>query len=325
MSRAPAGSGYPSAAAAVFAACARDALVEEAALEGKPGLVTRTESGAHADMDYGTFLASARALLPYFRDFFLAGYETHNLAPAETFSEARRLGREAEAAMFRATRGVNTHKGLIFSLGLLLACAGRLRGGFSRGGGREGRFPRSARLSCASEALCREAAAAVRGLTVKDFSALDAKVRLGEGLTKGERLFLERGTRGVRGEAESGFQAVRRFGLPLLRRLRSGRSPQCREAVLLDVLTAFMIVVEDTNVLGRGGTSGLAFMRASARKIQSSGGAGTSQGRAELGRTAGSFRARGLSPGGCADLLAVTLFLEKADRAGAFETITSIS
>ncbi|MDO9428330.1 MAG: triphosphoribosyl-dephospho-CoA synthase, partial [Methylobacterium sp.] len=86
----------------------------------KPGLVSHVDRGSHADMDAGTFRASAAALLPSFADLARAG------ATGAGMSALRRIGIEAEAAMREATGGVNTHRGAIFGLGLLAAAAGAL-------------------------------------------------------------------------------------------------------------------------------------------------------------------------------------------------------
>jgi holo-ACP synthase/triphosphoribosyl-dephospho-CoA synthase len=107
------------------------AMMSEAAITPKPGLVDRAHSGAHSDMDFFTFIDSASALLPWFRFCALAGFdsgvENHALGgPAALFEALRPPGRMAEVLMKRATGGVNTHRGYIFSLGILSAAYGRL-------------------------------------------------------------------------------------------------------------------------------------------------------------------------------------------------------
>ncbi len=92
----------------------------------KPGLVDRHNNGSHRDMDLFTFLDSTTALLPYWHQAVSIGQETAGLLPEETFARLREAGLAAERAMFRATGGVNTHKGAVFSLGCVLGAAGRL-------------------------------------------------------------------------------------------------------------------------------------------------------------------------------------------------------
>lgn len=97
------------------------ATLLEAAASPKPGLVDPYSPGAHDDMDYFTFLGSAAALGPWFVEFARLG-AGHRGELSELLPALREAGKAAELHMFAATGGVNTHKGLVFSLGLL--CAG---------------------------------------------------------------------------------------------------------------------------------------------------------------------------------------------------------
>jgi holo-ACP synthase/triphosphoribosyl-dephospho-CoA synthase len=56
-----------------ISALATRALLEEVAVTPKPGLVDRTNNGAHRDMDLMTFQASAAALSRYWEECFLHG------------------------------------------------------------------------------------------------------------------------------------------------------------------------------------------------------------------------------------------------------------
>ena len=109
-----------------LAAMAGRALLYEVCTTPKPGLVDRWNNGSHRDMDVFTFMDSTTALLPYFKKAVEIGQETAGEPPARTFRRLREAGLRAEKAMFCATKGVNTHKGLIFSLGCILGAAGRL-------------------------------------------------------------------------------------------------------------------------------------------------------------------------------------------------------
>ena len=95
-------------------------------LTPKPGLVDRRNSGAHRDMDIHTFLASARAIAPWWPRFVEVGAGAADVAAAESLPLVRPTGVLCEQAMLRATAGVNTHKGAVFALGLLCFGAGRL-------------------------------------------------------------------------------------------------------------------------------------------------------------------------------------------------------
>ena len=102
------------------------ALRIEAAVTPKPGLVDRENSGAHDDMDYPLFLASSAALQPCFIACAKAGIDGYKKNPAQLVPILRRIGRCGETAMYAATKGVNTHKGAIFSMGILCCALGML-------------------------------------------------------------------------------------------------------------------------------------------------------------------------------------------------------
>ena len=137
--------------AADIGALAFGALLAEVAATPKPGLVDRLTNGAHRDMDFSTFLASACALRHTFDAFAAAGVAGAELSPPALFPRLREIGLAAEQAMFRATDGVNTHKGMIFSLGLLAASAGLLAA--------RGEQLRAEAAGARAAAICAEACA----------------------------------------------------------------------------------------------------------------------------------------------------------------------
>ena len=106
-------------AAGYLAGLAAKALTEEVRLTPKPGLVDERNNGAHSDMDLPLFLRSIDALTPYFRQITALSLSGADAAALQA------AGLEAEAAMFRTTGGVNTHKGALFSFSVLLAALGR--------------------------------------------------------------------------------------------------------------------------------------------------------------------------------------------------------
>ena len=107
----------------VFSETCAYALMAEVGATPKPGLVDRCDSGAHADMNYATFEASTAAIVPYLTQMFEQGtaWESHDYNML--FEAIRLTGIEAEKAMFAATDGVNTHKGMIFSMGTIAAAS----------------------------------------------------------------------------------------------------------------------------------------------------------------------------------------------------------
>lgn len=260
------------------------ALLYEVLVTPKPGLVDRNHNGSHRDMDVFTFSASAAALYPYFLQCAKTGAETADQSPAKAFALLRMHGRVAEGAMLKATAGVNTHRGAIFSLGLLCAAAGRL--------GREKWKKPDALLS-----LCGEM---THGLTAEDFSGLTPE----NARSNGQRLYLQYGVTGVRGEAERGFPLVRDVGLPRLEAgLRSGLSfnDACCGA-LLTIMAQNM----DTNVIHRGGMDMLKETQAMAAAL-------LKESAFPSGEALAAFDAyltqNNLSPGGSADMLALCCLL----------------
>ena len=271
-------------------ALAAKALLYEVCTTPKPGLVDRKNNGSHRDMDVFTFLDSTAALLPYFEEAVRLGMETRDLPPQETFRRLRQAGAAGERAMFRATGGVNTHKGAVFTLGIVCAAAGRLwtAEGFSKD-------------LDAALALCGEMSAQA---VQKDFEA----IRREGAHTTGQRLYLEHGLEGIRGELSRGLPAVAQIGLPTLRRrLEAGDS---LEQAGVQVLLALMAQVVDTNLIARGGLEGQQWAMEQTKNLPQ-GRAATRQETEELDRA---LIERNLSPGGCADLLAITYFLEFLSR-----------
>ena len=294
------------------------AAILEVAVSPKPGLVCLGSNGAHSDMDYPLFVRSARALRPYFAQAHALGAATRTLAPEQVFARLRPMGVEAEQCMLRATAGVNTHKGLIFSMGLFCAAVGRLDTGMA------GRV-------VSTDAIRQEAASFVTGLVQKDFAPLAAQraelrelhggshvhmlcpgaarpqleARLHRRLTAGEVLYLLYGIRGIRGEAERGFPHV---GLAL-RALEAHGAAFDLNTAMAHCLLELMRAMDDTNMLWRGGQQGLRHAAEAASAALAAGGLRSPAGQEKLRRMSVDFARKKLSPGGCADILAVSAFL----------------
>ncbi len=264
------------------------ALLAEVSATPKPGLVDLHDNGAHTDMCFDTFAASAGAISPWLARMFETGY-LWNGPQDELFPAIRPIGIRAEQAMFAATGGVNTHKGMIFSLGIIAAALGLwLRTS-------PGPFSAGAVLSLAGE-LCRDS-------LEQDFAA----IRLRKPATHGEILYQSCGLKGIRGEAQAGFPSIRWIALPAMERAKAAGLSDNDAA--LDTLLALMAEVDDTNVLIRTGPRELAYAKAEASRILKLGGAASETGKKELALLNERFIQLNLSPGGCADLLAITIFL----------------
>lgn len=287
-----------------LAATATRALVAEVRLTPKPGLVDLATTGAHADMDVGTFLASARALAPFFVAYARAGLAWPAATPLEGLVERLRVtGRAAEAAMFSATGGVNTHKGANFAFSLILAATGLELAAAGPGA-----------LDAARTARVLDRVSAMGGrILADDLARATARRVAGARLSHGERLLLEQGVTGARGEAAAGYPALARVLLPHLRR-DAGAGRDGTEA-LLRAFVLLVATLEDTNLLHRGGAEGLAWARAQARALADAS-LGTSELTGRLTELDAAFTRRNLSPGGTADLLSLGIYFAELEGLG---------
>lgn len=287
------------------------ALKAEAWTAPKPGLVDRFDSGAHSDMDLDLFLKSAAILEPFFTRMAAAGFAAalEGATPPDAFLRARLKGIEAEKAMFQATSGINTHKGAIFSLGLVATAAGYLHAHIDEQF--EGCPPQSPAADGQILHLLDCASAMVGGIVQNELQRFDSSGNLGP-MTEGRRLYRTYGLTGIRGEAESGFPSIKYFGLPALREILSRPAtgiPASRDAIALHVLLTLMCATEDTNIASRGGLSGLNYVRESADAFLNTGSVYSATALQKLRRMNADFTRFNLSPGGSADLTALTLFL----------------
>jgi triphosphoribosyl-dephospho-CoA synthetase len=267
------------------------ASFEELALSPKPGLVDPIDSGSHDDMSWITFAQSASALAPVWREQALDGIVLGCLEPSDDLHvRLQARGVDMERKMFAATGGVNTHKGLIFSLSLIVAAAGAcIAGGDSSPG-----------------EVCARAGVIAGPLVGDDFRRIRTGALRGERLTHGEKIFIEYGIGGIRNEALSGFRSV--FSALVELEDAAARGASFRNAALTALLS-LMLDAEDTNIIHR---SGIGFWRGEYReKITMAKARFDPLGDScvpllELNRFLISHSA---SPGGAADLLACALFL----------------
>lgn len=261
-------------------------LLYEVSTTPKPGLVDRNNSGSHRDMNFFTFLDSSASLIPWFREFFCLGWDHSSESDRQIFERLRYAGQRAETAMFSATGGINTHKGLVFASAILCGALGKVHAG------RELPLPFTDVLQ-----ECRR-------LGKCSLSDLHRPPNVQPPLpTNGERIFTAYGIRGARGEAAAGFPSAVQIGLPALRKwLSAGFSLNDSAAMALLTLIS---EVDDTNMVHRGGPE-LAKKRKEQAKILLS--AVTKENFKETLYTLDhQYMTENLSPGGCADLLAVSL------------------
>ena len=273
-------------------AFAEEALLAEVEATPKPGLVDLANNGAHQDMSYETFVASTKAIVPYLREMAAKGMEWDGSAE-QLFLNIRHIGAAAEKAMFAATNNVNTHKGIIFSLGIVIT--------FSMWYFKEhGKFDSEAILL-----LCGEA---TQDILDKDFAHIDKY----HPHTHGEKLYVKYGCKGIRGEVQDGFKPVRELALPQLRSLMAKHTDS--NLAYIQTLLLLMSTVEDSNILIRTSPEMLTYAQAKAGEILQGGGVLTDKGLQQVWNLNTDFVEKNMSPGGSADLLIITIFMWKLEQ-----------
>lgn len=267
--------------------CACRALIYEACTTPKPGLVDMENSGSHSDMDIYTFIDSSSVLMPYFRKFSLAGIRYCNEEPYKLFDNIRYLGMLAEDEMFIATNNVNTHKGLIFSLGIICSALGYL-------------FANGKELDTNNILeLCKDM---TFNVLKTDFNGITIE----NSKTNGEKLFTQYGIGGIRGEVANGFSSVMKYGLPVLKQLVE-KGYSLNDAGVLTLLNLVANVM-DTNIISRSNIKKQEQVQFEIQKI-------INRQKLEninlntIKKLDKRFIEMNVSPGGCADLLSITYML----------------
>lgn len=185
-------------------------------------------------------------------------------------AKIKEIGIEAEKAMLKATSGVNTHKGALFCIGLSVAAASC--------------------LACSTGAV-----------EAYSFKELVSRVA--------SEIPSARGTHGA--EAKRSFKAVGALEnaraaypelftdwLPYYRSLE-GDPFRCHKTLL-----HIMTTLDDTNILHRRGAEGLAHAEAEAARLLED---FSESGLSSLNKD---FIRENISPGGSADMLSLTIFIE---------------
>jgi triphosphoribosyl-dephospho-CoA synthase len=259
------------------------ALIDEAMLTPKPGLVDQRGNGAHDDLNWLLMCRSARALRPVFLVMALAGQRMRDQQALRNHIGA--AGRDGERLMLQTTGGVNTHRGAIWALGLLVTAAAQ-----PRGAGR-------------AQAVAQRAGALAR--------LHDGQAPIVTG-NKGALACLRHGVGGARAQAQSGFPQVMDVALPVLRVSR--RRGDSEDAARLNALLAVMVQLDDTCLLARGGLAALEAAQLGAQRVLDAGGAASADGQTALHLLDADLLARRVSPGGAADLLAAALLVDRIEN-----------
>lgn len=247
-------------------------LIEEVSLTPKPGLVDQKDQGSHDDLDFSIMVKSAKCLHDTFSKMALAAFgEKPSQYLREKIGE---IGREGEKTMYQVTNGVNTHKGAIWSLGLLTASAAIHKG------------------ECDELALCFTAGA----LAKFEDRYIPPQI------TNGIRAINKYGVNGAKVEAQLAFPHIRNISLPIF---KTSLQQYNYDIAKFRSFLALVANLDDTCLLHRGGIEGLNYAKQYAGSVLESGNLN------ELQAMNDEFIERHLSPGGSADLLAATIYIYK--------------
>lgn len=276
-----------------ISALAIQAMLYEVSCYPSPGLVSSISKGAHKDMDYYTFIDSTSILIKYLTLCVQEGLEGNS--PEDTFIQLKKHGIRAEKEMYEKTKGVNTHKGMVFLMGICCGAVGlaiKYNNPFNKIG--------QIILEMTKGIVERE----LYPILENRHNIKDGKF-LGRSLSNGERLFLEYNIKGIRGQVEQGLPLVFDFALDFY---KNNKDLSANER-LVHTLIGIMQFSEDTNIVHRLSLDVLKEVNQKARNIMNLGGMRTEEGRNAIECLDKEFIDRNISPGGTADLLAVTVFL----------------
>ncbi len=258
-------------------------LKEEVTAHPKFGLVTKVNSGKHKDMDYNTFIESIEVLKPYFAEYAFEGFDFGEA----TFGKLRKIGVRAEKALLEKTKGVNTYKGVIFLLGILIPSIVDV---------------------VYNNKIFEEIQENIKYLSVdilKDFDNLDEKIKNNETLTYGEKIYKEYGITGVRGEVKNGleiaFELAKQFRNPM----------ENNNDLVINILLNSMAQLDDTVILHKHSIETLSYIKNRSYDIIKHGDIDSDIWRSNIEKFTEECIELNISPGGSADIVSVVLILIK--------------
>lgn len=277
-----------------LAEIAQKSILYEAILTPKPGLVDAVDSGSHKDMDIYTFIDSSSNL---YKGFYL--YAKNGISCDDNeqilFKNIRKIGIDIEKEMFNSTNNINTHKGINFSFGIVLAATGFY-------------FKKNTNLKIGTLNkgdtsnilnICKNM---TLDLIQNDFKNIPQNSYL----TYGEKLYLKTGFTGIRGEVQNGFPTIEFIALPEIRKISS--STLKKENILHHILFKIMSVTDDSNIIKRGGFANLDFVKNISNKFLQNGGVYNNNYKEKIYEINKIFKEKNISSGGSADLLAICIY-----------------
>lgn len=266
----------------IFSNQALKSVILEVSASPSFGLVSPHTNGSHEDMDFFTFVDSGFALNSYFRQVVNAGYSS--LSTELIFKKIRHMGKLAEIDMFLATNNINTHKGMIFLMGITAALSAKAK--FEN-------LPFD-HISSLIKEMCKD--------ILKDFDNIHKKIKL----THGEKLYIKHGIIGVRGVVKNGLDVIFNNAITVLQNALDNQ--EHINYAMIRTLIFLMSSLEDTTILHRHDIDTLNFVKNKAQELHLKF-ENNALDISLLKDIESSFINKRISPGGAADLLAITIFL----------------
>ncbi len=250
------------------------AIYSELELHPKFGLVSHKDSGCHKDMDYETFVKSSFAIKKYLTEYIDKGLQVE-FDPLEL----QKIGLKAEEKMFLATNGINTHKGLIFLLGVFL--------------------PALAKAIMINESrvyLRNEISRITHEICGGYFDNIEDKDKL----SNSDKIYLETGIKGIREEALNGLSLI--FDIPEYKDYDENISHH-------NYLLHIMSELDDTTIIHKTNVETLNEVKATMKKVIDTG--GYEPNKEYVKKLSEEYKERNISPGGSADMLVVKIVYEE--------------
>jgi len=264
---------------------ATKALLYEVSISPKAGLVSRLSNGSHKDMDFFTFIDSALSLDNYFSECFIYGQKNDFYSP-NFFKNLRDLGKKAEKDMYQATNGINTHKGTIFSMGIII----------------------SVLASYLKEVDKIDLKILSEKIKTMCSPLLEELENINSFATYGEKAFKNYHLTGARGLALSGYNIVLLDGINKLKEFTK----------ILDFETSYILllfyyisILDDTNIVNRANFETLKEIQILCKNLYEENSKSLSKEkiRNEMSKLNDIFIEKNISAGGSADLLILTIFI----------------
>lgn len=268
-----------------IATLATKALLYEVSISPKAGLVSRLSNGSHKDMNFYTFIDSSLALHNYFLNCFDYGQEKLFSCP-NFFKDLREVGKVAEKEMYEATKGINTHKGTIFSMGILLAVLG-------------------VHLKENKEINLKILSEKIKEMCKPLLNELEDADNI---FTYGEKAYKEYHLTGARGLAISGYEIVLLDGI---NKLKDFCKTLDFETACILLLFYYMSVLDDTNIVNRASITTLKEVQILSKELfeENKKTLVKENIKNSMSKLNDIFIEKNISAGGSADLLILTIFI----------------